>query len=496
MQPKVYVPSATFKKVHASQAFLKFVAGPVGGGKTTGMIMDLHYHDLMMPVCQDDGIRRARTLLVRNTQSMLKTTTIKTFLEWFLEDSPSGKLVKSYPQTYHMRFKDDKGIVCEFEYIFLALDNPKDVRNLLSLEPTRIFFNELREIPWSIFEVALSRPRWPRAERMGLGKKDKKPYGVLADTNKPNERHWINEYFFKNLKKGIEVDGVLIGDIDVFDQPPAFIEVSDGEFVPNPLAENIFNDDFSYYYRQMATMSKESIRVYVCNQFGAVNGGSIIFKGYNSSIHYSKNALLPIPGIELTLGWDFGSTPACVVTQYVKGQLVILREVISAHQINLDDFIRSFVLPILQEDFYKACPVISICDPSGIAGQSYGEVYSIMRLNNFGLNAIPAYSNLIDTRLQTIHTALSSLSEGRPGLILSSKCPFLAEAFASGYRYKQIRHVGSHDPMDSEQPDKNEFSHGMDALQYAAMHHIKPIETNRPRVPQRILAPNGVYIEI
>ena len=60
--------------------------------------------------------------MVRNTQPELRTTTIKTWLDWFPEDT-FGKFNWAPPFTHRIR----KGEL-DIEVIFLALDKPEDVK--------------------------------------------------------------------------------------------------------------------------------------------------------------------------------------------------------------------------------------------------------------------------------------------------------------------------------------------------------------------------------
>ena len=98
--------------------------------------------------------------LLRNTNPQLKTTTIKTWLDWFPETT-FGNFAYSVPFTHKIHFHD-----VELEVIFLALDRPEDVKKLLSLELTGVWINEAREIPKSIVDACTMRVgRFPFYER-------------------------------------------------------------------------------------------------------------------------------------------------------------------------------------------------------------------------------------------------------------------------------------------------------------------------------------------
>jgi hypothetical protein len=78
---------------------------------------------------------------------MLKTTTIKTWLDLFPENT-FGPMLWTPPITHHIRLPSREGAAgIDCEVIFLALDQPKDVRKLLSLELTGAWVNEAESYP-------------------------------------------------------------------------------------------------------------------------------------------------------------------------------------------------------------------------------------------------------------------------------------------------------------------------------------------------------------
>jgi hypothetical protein len=67
-------------------------------------------------------------------------------------------------------------------------------------------------------------------------------------------------------------------------------------------------------------------------------------------------------------------------------------------------------------------------------------------------------------RLEVVRNALNRAVDGEAGLLLSPKCKVLRKGFISGYHYKLLR-TGDGSQTHSE-PNKNEYSHPHDALQY------------------------------
>ena len=169
----------TLKEFMKDDTFFRGIRGPVGSGKSVGCCVEVFRRALMQKK-NEQGIRRSRWAIIRNTNPQLKTTTIKTWLDWFPENE-WGKFTWSVPYTHHIK----KGDI-DLEVLFLALDRPEDVKKLLSLELTGIWVNEAREIPKSIMDACSMRVgRFPSMREGGPSWT-----GFIADTNAPEEDHW------------------------------------------------------------------------------------------------------------------------------------------------------------------------------------------------------------------------------------------------------------------------------------------------------------------
>jgi hypothetical protein len=114
-------------------------------GKTSGCIMDIVRRANEITPCHD-GIRRSRWAVVRNTYLQLKDTTIRSVFDWF-----PPKIFGEYRVTDH-NYIITKFPGVQLELCFRALDREDQVSNLLSFEFTSAYFNEAREIPWSIID--------------------------------------------------------------------------------------------------------------------------------------------------------------------------------------------------------------------------------------------------------------------------------------------------------------------------------------------------------
>ena len=77
----VYHAEPTLARFHASDAFFRGVRGPLGSGKSVGCCAEVMSRILRQKAFM--GLRRSRWAIIRNTYGELKTTTIKTWMDWY-----------------------------------------------------------------------------------------------------------------------------------------------------------------------------------------------------------------------------------------------------------------------------------------------------------------------------------------------------------------------------------------------------------------------------
>ena len=117
-------------------SFVRGLMGPVGSGKTYASLAEVILRAVKQPPSPVDNIRYTRFAVIRNSYPELRTTTIKTWQEIFPENT-WGEMRWSPPITHHIKLPERDGAPgLDCEVIFLALDQPRDVRKLLSLELT------------------------------------------------------------------------------------------------------------------------------------------------------------------------------------------------------------------------------------------------------------------------------------------------------------------------------------------------------------------------
>ena len=440
--------------------FFRGIRGPVGSGKSVGCCIEVFRRALEQQKAPD-GKRKSRWAIIRNTNPQLRTTTIKTWLDWFPEND-WGKFTWSVPYTHNIK----KGEI-ELEVIFLALDRPEDVKKLLSLELTGIWINEAREIPKSIIDACTMRVgRYPSMRDGGPSWT-----GVIADTNAPEEDHWwpimsgevpIPDHIPREQAKML----VKPDNWSFFTQPCAMLEVKneDGEvhnYKANKHAENKKHMLHNYYSNLVRGKTKSWIDVYVMNRLGSIQDGKPIYPMFAAEVHIAKEEIAVAAGIPLYVGLDFGLTPAATLGQKIRGRWLVQSEIVA-----FDMGIVRFA-EVLREEissrFSQASDVYIYGDPAGDFRAQTDESTPFHILRGAGLRAFPAPSNSVDLRLEAVSSQLTKMVEGKPAFLIDRRCQQLIKGFDGGYQYKRMEVSGE---RYADKPDKNMYSHIHDALQY------------------------------
>lgn len=272
-----------------SDAGRRLIMGPFGSGKSVACCIEIFRRS-----CQQkpspDNVRRSRWAVIRNTYPDLKNTTVKTWQSWFGPDF--GQFINVAPFEHRLRFKLPDDTRVEADVIFLAMDQEQDAKKFLSLEVTGIYFNEVREMKKSLIDAGDGRiGRYPSMKDGGPSW-----YGLIADTNHPDEDHWIHE-LDKSKAKGWEF----------YRQPGGVIKV-DGVWRPNPNAENLANLVPDYYERQIDGKSDEWISVYLASEYGKIPvQGSYFFEDIARAEREKRiTDVLPDPALQTHTFWDIG----------------------------------------------------------------------------------------------------------------------------------------------------------------------------------------------
>lgn len=478
--------SPTVWKFLNDDSFVRGMVGPVGSGKSYACCAEIFKRAIQQKPSKRDGIKYSRFVIVRNSYPMLKTTTLKTWLELFPEHI-YGAVRHSPPITHHIKLPSREGAAgIDLEVIFLALDQPKDVRKLLSLEVTGGWINEARELPKSIVDGLTHRVgRYPVKEDGGPTWR-----GVILDTNPCDDDHWIYRLSEKEPPKGRfawkffrQPPGVFEAK-DVPDEMPeaqGYVFAAGKWWKTNDKAENLNNLPVGYYEQLLGGKNIDWIRCYAEGKFTYVQEGKPVWSEYDDASMVDDCQVLD--GEPIQIGLDFGLTPAAVFAQRTpKGVWNVLHELVT-FDMGLERF-----CTLLKEDINRFFPKHELSiwgDPAGMQRDQIFENTSFDHLKNVhGLFAKPTATNDFRTRREALAMPMSRLIDNKPGFRVDRKCVRLRKSLSGGYHFKRVA-IGAGQERFRDTPNKNEHSHIGDAAGYCLLgggEHRRMTKGNRQQL--------------
>jgi len=455
---------ATLWQFLGSRARAKFLQGPVGSGKTRCIISSLQTNALYLQPPSADGIRRRRTVVVRNTYRQLVDTVIPSIRE-VMPEAQWGPISISGRPRWMIR---KPGL--EWEWLFYAAAHSDDVEDFKSLEASDIWLSEYRYLPREIVGVSLERTgRFPPHSEEGCAFPQ-----VMGETNAPTEDHWSAVMSGQQaMPAGLpEADRQMLIKPDGWEfhiQPPAVIEVREGDRVvgyrPNPGAENLTHLRPGYYQDALGGKTSEEIRTELLNRPGRLRQGKPVWPSFRREVHVARSRLDPMPGVVVTVGQDFGRTPATVFIQVAHGRVRVLHE-FWAENMGARAYAR-----LLTEEMATAFPDPGVRfalfgDPTGDDLAQADDISPFMMFRAEGLRIVKASSNDPTVRTGAVDEYLRRMEDGAPALLVSPHCVALIAAMDGGYQYARMQVTGE---RHSEVPEKGRHSHIADALQYAVL---------------------------
>lgn len=429
------------------------IMGPVGSAKTTAASLRIGRHAYQQQPYE--GIARTRFAIVRNTGPQLHDTTMKSWFKLFPTDNKLRKYT-STTKTAKWYFKP-KGFNYPIlsEFLFRALDDEDDVANLLSLEVTGFWFNELREVNTEILAHAGRRAgRYPGADQGGCTWR-----GWIGDTNPWSFTSDLHDMFVANPRPGYKF----------FKQPGGMEENAENLENLEQTRETLllpWNDPKrreqgrTYYINALRDYKKSDADMYVHCKYGASRSGKPVYESYDDNAHCKTFELIKVQNPKqesftpVLIGYDnTGRTPAAVIAQRTDaGQWRLRYEFIGegmgmkAHAAALRVFLTQKV-----PDFR----ILKItCDPAGAAkGADDIDMRMIVQKQFPGVTVVNARTNDIATRIEAFDGPLRRLVNGEPAVIIHPDMRVLRTACLSKYQYRKMKIAG--EEKYTEEPDKS-----------------------------------------
>ena len=450
-----YTPVPSVTPYLLSEKFQSFIVGPVGSTKTTASLMKIPIEAKKVAACAD-GIRRSRCAVVRNTRQMLLDSTIKDFLGLF----PEGQ-AGTYLRTelrFILKFDD-----VECDVLFRGLDDANDVRRLLSLQLSFAMVDEVREINSDVFDALTGRlGRYPNGmmvphrPQWGVDEKGNPVQGCVDDTGKQLKKVW-------GATNPPDMDAHWEQYLTNADPQKIHVTIQPGGLTPE--ADWVQHLPSNYYEDLCEGKSEDWVDVYVNGKWGkSLSGLPVYDKTFTADFHVAKENIKPIQNGDypITIGIDFGRTPSAVFMQRdPRGRVLVMGE-ITSENMGIETFINTKLNPHISNT-YPGYQFVCAPDPAGFMKQQLNEMTLVDALKNAGFKCVKPPTNDPEKRIAAVERLLSQQLEGKAMFIIDPRCEHLIKGFRSGYRYK----VKKNGEME-DKPDKNEFSHIHDALQYGS----------------------------
>lgn len=452
---------------------VRIIMGPVGSGKSTGCCSEIMRLALeqepspSVPGCAwEPGVRYVKAGVVRNTYGELKTTTLETWSDIFPE-ARCGPIRYSAPIMHHIKIPGS----LDLQVLFVSADRPKDVRKLLSLELTFLWFNELREIEKAVFTAAGDRVgRYPSMKHHGVyATRD----CIIGDTNPPDEDHWLynleieapeNHKFFHQPPAVLQLEADPPEVTFEYDEKE-LIRAANHSYLINPKAENVKNLKPGYYQSKLPGKDVDWINVYYRSKYGYVADGSPVIPQYNDTL-MARDDIPILPGRDLLVGIDIGGgtlSPAAIIGQrHVMGTWLIHAEVV-CEEMGLENFSRMIHLT-LDELFEGRAIDKGWGDPAGRDRDPLFETAILQHMRAKNIPVFPAPTNAIKARIDATQAPMGRLINTKPGFLIHKRCRILRAGLAGKWKYKRLQVAGAE--RYNTVPEKNEYSHPCDALGY------------------------------
>lgn len=490
--------------------FAPFIIGPVGSGKSVPSLMRIHDIGAEQEP-SPDGVRRSRFAVVRNTMPELRSTTAQTFQQIYPEEH-FGPIIWRSPATHVIK---PRGTDYEIETNLIALDKPKDVKKLLSLELTGAFINEVREVPRAIVSRMTER-----VGRYGLNERATTWSGIWADTNPPDSDHWLYTWdqvetpagfkFYHQPPGVLEVRPIGGNGAEIIDEnfpqyhgvkltsavvliwyrgraqrvdcPIEVIPAADRYWIINPWQENLVAlsrvdastnplGARSYYGRALAGKTVEEIQSYLQGVYVFVTDGRRVIPQYNPQVHGVDH--LPIlPDEPVYIGADIGGgtlQPSALLFQkHPRGVYLAHREVV-CFDLGIKRFgelVKEALVRYFPDHVARGLAGTGWGDPAGEKRDEIFETKSFEHLRNehgIDLRASPTQDPKL--RQAALSAPCERMIDGKPGLLVNkSGCPTLHKGLSGGWYFKRLQVAGEERYSDS--PVKNDESHICDGAGY------------------------------
>lgn len=439
----------------------RVATGPVGSGKTTG-IMGATIISAMNQPKWPDGIIRYRLLALRDTYRNLHTQLIDQFwATWWPRKTPgiewSGE--GGGPVDCMLRLESPVGPI-DYLVQFRALGDARtetEIENLLrGLEFTDALLEEGDLLPESVrLKIITRMGRFPPRSVDDVGARG------------PTLFIGSNAFLIGTWAYNTKMTGIWRPGIELFEQPSG----------RGPDAENLHNLSEGYYEAIVEKSDERTVRRMVDNEHVLPLAGTPVYPEFRDLVHVRPVVL--DRNLPLRIGFDGGLqtlNPAAALGQRgMARQLRIKGEIAVTHGCGVEQF-GELVNAELGKPQYAPWSgsrkeIICRVDPSAQWGndKKAGQPNWIVALERrTGLRIKPARTNDLAPRRAALREPMKRMVDGHPGLVVDPEAVTVRMSLGGLFHYPKIRSgMGS---RDSDTPAKNHpHSDVAEACEYLAM---------------------------
>lgn len=186
-----------------------------------------------------------------------------------------------------------------------------------------------------------------------------------------------------------------------------------------------------------------------------------------SKLHITNLQPVPMAGLPMLIGFDFGLTPAAIIAQFQEETLFVFEEIVETNM-GSDRFAQKVLTHIkfnyrIHSDLKKNW--LCFIDPAGLERNQKDETACAQSLSGVGFVPAPGPILFEPRRLGVVHFLKSMTKDGPAMQVYDRGCPMLIKGFEGGYHYPE---KFSEIEPNRLRPLKNSFSHPHDAFQYLA----------------------------
>ena len=439
---------ATIKAFHENDtSFVRVLIGPLGSSKTIGCISEV-LHRIHNQAADKLGRRRSRWVFARNTLPDFFTTTWKDLKECTEQMGIGTYSVGTPPMWKGEYIRKEDGTLVDFEIIGICFDHPDDQKKARGLQLSGVWFNEMKELARANVDLLMSRVgRFPpRAQVPDAWN------GCIGDTNAPDRDHWLVKLALEEKPEGWW-----------FGIQPGGVEKVGGEWRAIPTAENVQNLPVNYYQRLIAGRPESWIRQNLANEFVFHADGRAVHPDFSEQMHVRQ--VRATPATSITIGIDFGRTPAAAICQQQSNGCWYVLDEFTTDNMGALEF--GQLLIKFLNDKYPNFAMEFWGDPAGSQHSQTDSTTPFIMLEQAGIYAYPTHTNDYESRTTVLDNQLRQITDGAPSFLVDPRCITLIKGLAGAYMFKRVRISG--EDRFHDLPVKDATSHVCEALHYAML---------------------------